>query len=459
MALLSASALLLVWGKDPPAKVQRALDEKASYKDWAKACLALPSNRGAEGVPTQAQLPLKTAEPLYRLVDRLVASEDSMKPWVANPEETAGRSDFRPFAQRLTFPAGSRVVVHGDLHGDIRSLMTSLNELQHRKILTGFKVTAPKTHLVFLGDYTDRGRYGSEVLYTLLRLRLENPMRVWLSRGNHEDPMMVNDYGYVEDAMAKFGPDFDAPRVTRLFEGLPSVIYLGSGNDYVQSCHGGMEPGYDPIILLNSGGHLAYQRLGKLKRETFRKQHPDLFDETSKTKDARDLRQEMADFVPGNPTEPRHLGFLWHDFSLYQNDPPLVLAEETMRLTFGQSLTHRILKAHSSGRAKVRGVIRAHQHTRSLSPIMKRLIASKGVFRHWQEREGREDGAFAAKLESSLKRPLMDGGVYTFNVSPDSAYGEECAYNFHTIGILTTAARFEQWRMEVVNLKVPLDTP
>jgi len=57
-------------------------------------------------------------------------------------------------------------------------------------------------------------------------------------------------------------------------------------------------------------------------------------------------------------------------------------------------------------------------------------------------------------MESQTVRPIVDGSVYTFNVSPDSIYGVNCEYNFHTYGILTLAASFTQWRMQVVNLEV-----
>jgi hypothetical protein len=85
---------------------------------------------------------------------------------------------------------------------------------------------------------------------------------------------------------------------------------------------------------------------------------------------------------------------------------------------------------------------------------MERLIASKGLFRHWQEKEIASELDPPPPMESQAVRPIVDGGVYTFNVSPDSKYGVGCEYNFHTYGILTLAADFAKWRMEVVNLTI-----
>ena len=57
----------------------------------------------------------------------------------------------------------------------------------------------PNTYMVFLGDYTDRGNYGIEVLYTMLRLKLANPEQVFMARGNHEDIQMIASYGFLAE--------------------------------------------------------------------------------------------------------------------------------------------------------------------------------------------------------------------------------------------------------------------
>jgi len=68
--------------------------------------------------------------------------------------------------------------------------MHLLRELQKNNIMDsndGFKIKDKNAYLIFLGDYTDRGLAGIEVIITILRLMLENPNNVFLVRGNHEN--------------------------------------------------------------------------------------------------------------------------------------------------------------------------------------------------------------------------------------------------------------------------------
>ena len=239
--------------------------------------------------------------------------------------------------------------------------------------------------------------------------------------------------------------------VIKLFEVLPTVVYVGSSGNYVQSCHGGMEPGYDPQPLLQARGWIGYERLGELKRGQFRASNASIFPEFL----VPVLEKKMVDFVPENPGLPLSLGFMWYDFTLYQSQPGLMIGpDQTDRLQFGESLTGGILNAYSTPKARLRGVIRAHQHGGGLSPIMKRIVASNGVFRHWQEPTESDEATLAKRLETGSIRPMVDGGVYTFNVSPDSLYGKAHGYTFDTFGILTLAEKFVDWKMEVVNVEV-----
>lgn len=79
-------------------------------------------------------------------------------------------------------PKGEALVV-GDLHGDLNSLVKVLENSQFLK-----KVKRNRVHLIFLGDYGDRGEETLEVYWVVLKLKSIFPENVILLRGNHEGP-------------------------------------------------------------------------------------------------------------------------------------------------------------------------------------------------------------------------------------------------------------------------------
>jgi hypothetical protein len=97
--------------------------------------------------------------------------------------------------------------------------------------------------------------------------------------------------------------------------------------------------------------------------------------------------------------------------------------------------------------------------TADLNPLMRRLVASDGVFRHWQENDASEDAketvdALRRRLRPEETRTLPDGSVWTLNVTPDSMYGVGCRYDFATLGVLKLAPAFKDWRMTVIRIPV-----
>jgi hypothetical protein len=225
-------------------------------------CNSLPPNRKLNGrLPNNDQLPLKDLKEFKWLLDQFFEKQltgplSVDENWLGNKpsKETffntskvyfeKGGIPFEPFAQKLNLNPESKVLFHGDLHGDLHSLNEWLKHLNREGLLDGFKATDPNLNLMFLGDYTDRGAYGVEVMYVLLRLRVENPGQVWMARGNHEDIQLTMNYGFLKEATAKYGPEFPIKRLSRIYDFLPVVIYAGHGHDYIQCNHGGMEPGY-----------------------------------------------------------------------------------------------------------------------------------------------------------------------------------------------------------------------
>lgn len=103
----------------------------------------------------------------------------------------------------VTLPADpdatDRLLVLGDLHGDLPSLEAALRRFQ------------PGSHyLVCLGDYADRGDHGVEVIQRLHALHRDAPSRVILLKGNHElftpeGTPLFRPCSLLEEATAKYG--------------------------------------------------------------------------------------------------------------------------------------------------------------------------------------------------------------------------------------------------------------
>ncbi|MSU62864.1 MAG: hypothetical protein EXS31_10780 [Pedosphaera sp.] len=460
-----------------PAIASKAFVSAAypTFASWKAACDRLPFNRQLQrSLPPRDLWPLKNFKEFDELLDAFfalskagpLAQTNSWAGTVPKREEFFDTDrvyyqrtgvPFQPFAQKLRLPTGSRVSIHGDWHGDIHSLLALLDHHIQSKALDGFKIVDPNLHFLFLGDNTDRGVFGIEVLYTLFRLKLENPDRVWLGRGNHEDISLGASYGFVSEVQAKYGAGANVAKIMRAYDFLPVVTYVGCGNDFAQCNHGGMEPGFDPVPLLNMPVSLGFKFLGRLDQSGFVREHPGFIagmDAASK----RVAEGELRNFLPDSPVVPYTLGFMWNDFSIVPGEGQLAV-DPGRAIVYGDVATAEILKAASRGAAKLRAVFRAHQHSSLINPMMRRLKASGGVFRHWQSRDSLDqllanEPQLHAMLDHSEERPIPANSVWTFNVSPDSVYGAGCVFDLDSSGILTLQEHFEDWRLKVVNIPV-----
>ena len=481
-----ALLLVLVLGLAQSTLAERGAYQSSAYPtfaDWKSACAELPANRVL--LRQAATTKLETALPDFEEVAKaLLAAFESFKTgsmesaanWVGGkPKVTeffnTNRAyflnppiPFQPFAQKLQVPAGSEVIFHGDFHGDIHSFITMLGSLNQAGTLDGFRLAKPNSYMVFLGDYTDRGNYGIEVLYTLLRLKLANPEHVFMARGNHEDVQMISTYGFLAECQKKYATKFKPALIGRLYDFFPVVIYVGSGTDFIQCNHGGMEPGYLPGALLDAKPAVAYQLLGEVTGGTFLAKHPGLLQSADSLRQSF-LKSKILDHTPLAPMSPLINGFMWNDFTVFASEPGLGYTDGR-GFVYGKSGTRIVLDASAGAKARVRGVFRAHQHSSAVNPMMRRLVAGNGLFRHWHEHDSlaKADATAAVlrgkcKLEHSTARPLKAGSVWTFNVAPDSYYGRGNSYKFATYGVLTTGEAFADWKLRVVHQIVPALKP
>lgn len=438
-------------------KEEERKERYESFDSWYTACKQLPANitkkNGSDTTLTWSEL--------KQAVDKFIITmqKDSMSDatqWIENNESTrkkltelykAQEPIHCPFVQKLNLPADSIVSFHGDMHGDIHSLLAYIKSLQKDGYLDSkdaFKITNKKFYMVFLGDYTDRGNYGSEVLYTIMRLKIANPDQVFLVRGNHEDTNLTMQYGFYNEFERKFKQAIDGTSglsekldpafnyVSHMYDFLPAALYLGTGNDYIQCCHGGMEMGFDPKLLLKGQENVKFTWLGS-KEELSKK------------------AQEYSNVVGLTDHEKAGIessycrggcggyGFMWNDFIVTVQDNVIGLS---MRgLEYPCNRTKQLLAIASEGQAKVHGVFRAHQHSSGDDPMMLSILdkdsGHTGLSKLWKDNK-------------TQNKTVWDGIVCTFCVSPDTVYSNNGQrYNYDTYGILKLDAQFDAWNLEV----------
>jgi len=165
-----------------------------------------------------------------------------------------------PFTQKIIIDSGSTISIMGDIHGSLHSLLRCLwYMLSLGYIDNNFNLTKDNFYMVFNGDFVNRGNYGCEVVYTLLRLKAANLDRVFLVRGNHEDAI-------IQDKVQEEGLPFEIDKkykdkterqvlkdvLNKAFELMPLSLFISCNGDTVQSCHGGIEPGYSPREFIQS---------------------------------------------------------------------------------------------------------------------------------------------------------------------------------------------------------------
>eukprot|EP00656_Telonema_subtile_P005847 TRINITY_DN12676_c0_g1_i2.p1 TRINITY_DN12676_c0_g1~~TRINITY_DN12676_c0_g1_i2.p1 ORF type:complete len:752 (+),score=185.51 TRINITY_DN12676_c0_g1_i2:90-2345(+) len=140
---------------------------------------------------------------------------------------------------------GERMVVVGDLHGSLADLLRIFEE----------QGTPSKTNrFVFDGDFVDRGHCGMEVIALLFAYQTCLPDSVTLLRGNHEDSLTIQQYGFQTEVLAypgershssssysklawkQNGPKVLA-KICRAFAWLPVVAIL---KDHFCVVHGGI---------------------------------------------------------------------------------------------------------------------------------------------------------------------------------------------------------------------------
>lgn len=134
-------------------------------------------------------------------------------------------------------PTGIAIII-GDLHGDLESLTSILKNSDFLRAVQKTK----DVHLIFLGDYGDRGSASPEVYYIILKLKEFFPETVVLMRGNHEGPedMLPYPYDLPTQFKQKYGEEAGEKigiELRKLFNHLYTAVII---DEKAVLIHGGM---------------------------------------------------------------------------------------------------------------------------------------------------------------------------------------------------------------------------
>ena len=149
---------------------------------------------------------------------------------------------------------GDTLYVRADIHSDLSSLLAQLEMHQRDGDMNERFLCRPGFHLIFLGDYLDRGANDIEVLTVLLSLHIANPDSVHLLRGNHENLQMASEFSPESDWMKLHANAF-----ATLYRSFPLAICaaLQGQTQHVHFSHG-LFPTWMQIWPLFEAGSSRY---------------------------------------------------------------------------------------------------------------------------------------------------------------------------------------------------------
>lgn len=360
---------------------------------------------------------------------------------------------FIPFVEKTTFKPTDVVAFHGDFHGDIHACNNFIQTwINAGYIDNNFKIIKNNFYSIFLGDYTDRGWYGIEVIYALLRLKIANPTRVFMVRGNHEDLNVVARYGFIDELERKFAHQaiLLSSKITRFYNFLPMTVYFScpsdnGKNDTIQCCHGGIEIGYNPSKFLSSNAPFAYIPM-------FMQKNGYSFIQ----KIAPGFESDMQNNIQATTDN----GFMWSDFIIDLTGTLEKSNRGVGMFVYGKEVTEKLLQAWSTPTYTLRAIFRAHQHVPDDLDPMKQVILNfdktldpwdrPQLTASWYEAP-KEDAGIAFLWSDSAKEigSLQNILALTFSVAPGTPYD----WPYDAFGLLKLAQGYDKWRMFAYRIK------
>lgn len=150
------------------------------------------------------------------------------------------------FMQKQVISQNSRLVIIGDIHCDLKSLITILDTLKDKRWINNDFRLKSNINIIFLGDMVDYGYLGIEILFIILLLYYHNPKQVFIINGNHDDVTYHKHHQFGKEKRQKLMSKEHKHIVHVLDEILnmiPCVLFLRFKNTkkYFQFCHGGVD--------------------------------------------------------------------------------------------------------------------------------------------------------------------------------------------------------------------------
>ena len=269
-----------------------------------------------------------------------------------------------------------QIYVRADLHGDLKSLMENLKVLQQNKLMGENYDCMPGVHLVFLGDYCDRGTYGTEILTLLMQLHLENPDQVHLIRGNHEDLAINLAYSRSDKNLQKIVlTQSTAKLLNSFYQTMPLSLYFGVDHErkeYVQFTHGLFELTFDPSSLLDSPEFESFKFVPKKREFSERVKNMALTPAHPLNSSAKKI-MDIFSKIKLTKTEEDSTFFNWADVSINQESSYLSFAARQFFLNGEEIYNYLNL---CSDRHSVKLIYRGHQHIFSETLFNEQVIAT-----------------------------------------------------------------------------------
>jgi hypothetical protein len=187
---LRLAAFLNRLQQSAPADTKRApVQQSADLALSPERAASLSFERAARA--TAPRLPEKlTATDAEQLLSRLLDGYSVPAPelrWLLR-EAAVALAALPTVVELPPLAPGQTMTVVGDIHGQLTDLATAFE--------AAGGCPSEDSKFIFNGDFVDRGEYSIEVLAVLLTFALALPGSCHLNRGNHEDRLLCQAYGF-----------------------------------------------------------------------------------------------------------------------------------------------------------------------------------------------------------------------------------------------------------------------